>query len=74
MTRGHTQIDCFFIDEGFGALDPDSLDDALEILLELQCRGKQVGIVSHVHELFERIDSHLQLEKNGVGESRLIEH
>ena len=71
MTRGTTQIDSFFIDEGFGHLDQESLNDAVNILMAIQTRGKQIGVISHIKELTDRIESKIHLEKNSLGESTL---
>lgn len=58
---GGISIDTIFIDEGFGTLDPESLDNAIECLLNLQQGGRIVGIISHVLELKERIDARLEV-------------
>jgi len=51
---GGIKLDTIFIDEGFGSLDPESLDLALRALVDLQKEGRLVGIISHVPELKER--------------------
>ena len=53
--KGSVNLETIFIDEGFGSLDQDSLDNALECLLELNLSGRIVGIISHVTELKDRI-------------------
>ncbi|QUH24803.1 AAA family ATPase [Serpentinicella alkaliphila] len=58
---GGITLDTMFIDEGFGTLDPESLDNAINCLLELQEGGRLVGIISHVPELKERIDLRLEI-------------
>ena len=58
---GGIRLDTIFIDEGFGTLDPESLDNAIETLVDLQNDGRLVGIISHVPELKERIDSILEI-------------
>lgn len=58
---GGIHLDTIFVDEGFGALDPESLDFALRALLDLQKGGRLVGIISHVPELKERIDARLEV-------------
>lgn len=66
---GGIHLDTIFVDEGFGALDPESLDFALRALLDLQKGGRLVGIISHVPELKERIDARLEVlpvEKGSV--------
>lgn len=58
---GGISIDTMFVDEGFGTLDPESLDNAIECLLNLQKGGRLVGIISHVTELKERVDARLEV-------------
>ncbi len=71
MTRGKTEIEAFFIDEGFGSLDQDSLTDVLEVLLTIRDRGKQIGIISHISNLTDRIPINIQINKSRFGESSL---
>jgi exonuclease SbcC len=58
---GGIHLETIFVDEGFGSLDPESLDLALTALIDLQKGGRLVGIISHVPELMERIDSRLEI-------------
>ncbi|MCH3963798.1 MAG: SMC family ATPase [Clostridium sp.] len=58
---GGINLDTMFVDEGFGTLDPESLDGAIKCLVDLQNRGRLVGIISHVPELKERIDAKLEI-------------
>ncbi|OEF97391.1 AAA family ATPase [Desulfuribacillus alkaliarsenatis] len=58
---GGISIDTMFVDEGFGTLDPESLDYAIECLIDLQKGGRLVGVISHVPELKERIDVRLEI-------------
>jgi exonuclease SbcC len=71
MSRGETEINSFFIDEGFGSLDQDSLEEVIETLSHIRARGKQIGIISHVKELTQRIDVNIDLIKNQHGESHI---
>ncbi|MZP29853.1 AAA family ATPase [Heliobacterium undosum] len=64
---GGIHLETIFVDEGFGSLDPESLDLALKALIDLQQEGRLVGIISHVAELRERIDARLELEKSDKG-------
>lgn len=65
---GGISIDTMFVDEGFGTLDPQSLDSAIECLLNIQQEGRLVGIISHVDELKERIEVKLEVKaKDGEG-------
>lgn len=58
---GGISLETMFVDEGFGTLDPESLDNAISSLIELQSSGRLVGIISHVPELKERIDARLEI-------------
>jgi exonuclease SbcC len=66
-----TQIDTLFIDEGFGTLDPDTLDVALSALEMLQGTGKTIGIISHVEALKERVSTQINVRKGAGGVSTL---
>ena len=71
MTRGKAEIDTLFIDEGFGTLDQDSLEDVLDMLKQIQTRGLMVGIISHVKELTHALPVNLQVTKKQDGTSSL---
>ena len=58
---GGIRLDTLFVDEGFGSLDPESLDLAINTLIDLQASGRMIGVISHVPELKERIDIRLDL-------------
>lgn len=58
---GGINLDTMFIDEGFGTLDSESLENAIQCLLELQKSGRLVGIISHVPELRDRINCRLEI-------------
>jgi DNA repair protein SbcC/Rad50 len=60
-----TSIDSLFIDEGFGALDSDTLEIALNALDALNASGKMIGIISHVEGLKDRIPVQIRVEKSG---------
>ncbi|MFV0562905.1 AAA family ATPase [Malaciobacter mytili] len=64
-------IDSLFLDEGFGTLDSDSLELALNALNQLQSSGKMVGVISHVEALKERIPLQIKVEPKGDGTSLL---
>ncbi|MBS0356054.1 MAG: AAA family ATPase [Proteobacteria bacterium] len=67
-----TSIDSLFLDEGFGTLDGETLDIALDALDTLNASGKMIGIISHVEGLKERIPAQIRVDKGGgVGHSRL---
>ena len=60
-----------FIDEGFGTLDPESLDKAMDIIAELACGDRLVGMISHVDELKSRIDHRITAVEKGSGGSHV---
>ncbi len=62
-------IDSLFLDEGFGTLDEDSLETALNALNLLQSSGKMVGVISHVEALKERIPLQIKVVPKGDGTS-----
>lgn len=64
---GGVSLDTMFIDEGFGTLDPESLEMAIECLIETQENGRLVGIISHVPELKERIPARLEVTATNDG-------
>jgi len=64
---GNHQINTLFIDEGFGSLDAQSLDAAINVLLEIKHDDKLIGIISHVSELKERVESQLVIVKKDKG-------
>lgn len=64
---GGVQVDTMFVDEGFGSLDSDSLEQAVETLNSLTTGERLVGIISHVNELKERIDKKIIIEKSIEG-------
>ena len=67
-----TRIESLFLDEGFGTLDPDTLETALAALDQLNASGKMIGIISHVEALKERIPVQIKLQKQqGLGYSSL---
>ena len=70
MYAGGIKLDCLFVDEGFGSLDQNSLDQALNTLSELAEGDKLVAIVSHVRELEDRIDNKILVTRTNNG-SRL---
>ena len=65
------QVESLFIDEGFGSLDPETLDMAMDALDRLHSQGRKVGVISHVQEMKERITTQIQVEKMSSGKSRV---
>ena len=66
-TAGGIKLDTIFIDEGFGTLDGETLDVAINALTDLQSGGRLVGIISHVDELKRRVPVRLEVAKTKVG-------
>ncbi|WP_037325404.1 SbcC/MukB-like Walker B domain-containing protein [Anaerovibrio sp. RM50] len=68
---GRIHLDAMFIDEGFGTLDPETLDIAMKALLKLRASGRMIGIISHVEALKERIDRRIDVVKDPEKGSRV---
>ncbi|MFI6033700.1 AAA family ATPase [Streptomyces sp. NPDC051315] len=64
---GGVRLDTLFIDEGFGSLDDQTLDEVLDVLDSLRERDRSVGIVSHVADLRRRIHAQLEVVKGRAG-------
>jgi exonuclease SbcC len=64
---GGALLDTLFVDEGFGMLDADTLDEVMNTLDELRAGGRVVGLVSHVEELRQRIPTRLRVAKSRTG-------
>ncbi|MGX9808063.1 AAA family ATPase [Exiguobacterium acetylicum] len=64
---GGVSLETMFIDEGFGTLDPESLEQAIETLLSIQASGRMVGIISHVQELKSRVDAKIEVKQGKTG-------
>ncbi|GAA4053241.1 SbcC/MukB-like Walker B domain-containing protein [Flavobacterium chungnamense] len=72
LAARNVNIESLFIDEGFGSLDPESLDQAITILENMQNESnKSIGIISHVGELKDRIGTKIKLLKTGAGYSTI---
>ena len=70
-SAGGIQLDAMFVDEGFGSLDEESLQQALRALGDLSAGNRLVGVISHVAELKERIERQVIVKKDGSGGSRV---
>ncbi len=72
MAGQNVRVDSLFLDEGFGTLDEDALDTALESLACLQMDGKVIGVISHVPALKERIRTQILVTPQTGGKSRIF--
>ena len=71
LSGQHSHIQSLFLDEGFGTLDEEALEMALNALASLQQEGKMIGVISHVSALKERISTQIQVVPTQNGTSRL---
>lgn len=71
LSSNNLKVESLFIDEGFGSLDADSLRIAMEALEQLQMQGRQIGVISHVQEMSERITVQIKVDKKVNGKSVL---
>mgnify|MGYP003385969491 CR=1 FL=1 len=71
MASKNVRVDSLFLDEGFGTLDEDALDTALEALSSLQQSGKLIGVISHVSSLKERIGTQIIVSPQTGGRSHI---
>ncbi len=69
LSARDTRIESLLIDEGFGTLDPDTLDVALSVLDALQASGRKVGLISHVPGMAERVGVRIDVCPRGGGKS-----
>jgi len=72
LSSDKMRVESLFIDEGFGSLDPQTLDIAMDALDRLHSQGRKVGVISHVQEMKERINTQIRVEKMPGGKSRVI--
>lgn len=71
MASSRVRVDSLFLDEGFGTLDPDTLDTALDTLASLRQEEKMIGLISHVGALQDRIPTQLSVVPGSAGRSML---
>ena len=70
-TANGVQIEALFIDEGFGSLDEEALEMAMEALETIESEGRMIGIISHVRELKERVLQQIRIDTEGSGQSKI---
>lgn len=71
VSSNKMDIETLFIDEGFGALDSDTLKEAIDVLEKLQDKGRKIGVISHLSEMLERIPTRIKVTKRGNGKSKI---
>lgn len=72
MSSRKVRVDSLFLDEGFGTLDEDTFDTALEVLSGLHQEGKLIGVISHVPAIKDRISTQIQVEPLSGGKSHIV--
>lgn len=72
LSSSRMQVESLFIDEGFGSLDPNTLNIAMDALERLQNQGRKVGVISHVQEMTERIPVQIKVSKMASGKSKVM--
>jgi DNA repair protein SbcC/Rad50 len=71
LSSSRMQVESLFIDEGFGSLDPATLNIAMDALERLHNQGRKVGVISHVQEMTERIPVQIKVSKQNSGRSKV---
>lgn len=71
LSSSRMQVESLFIDEGFGSLDPNTLNIAMDALERLHNQGRKVGVISHVQEMTERIPVQIKVSKQNSGRSKV---
>jgi exonuclease SbcC len=69
LSQGQSKLESLFLDEGFGTLDPETLDAALSALESLRLSGRTIGVISHIDQLTRRIPVRIEVKKLGDGSS-----
>lgn len=71
LSSNRMNIESLFIDEGFGALDTETLRIAMDALEHLHAKGRKIGVISHIQEMMERIPVQIKVEKITAGKSKI---
>ncbi len=71
LSSNKMKVESLFIDEGFGSLDPNTLNSAMDALERLHNQGRKVGVISHVQEMTERIPVQIRVSKKASGRSKV---
>ncbi|MCD4840724.1 MAG: hypothetical protein K8R08_01740 [Methanosarcinales archaeon] len=71
LSSGRSRLKSLFLDEGFGTLDSETLDAALNALESLRLSGRTVGVISHIEQLTRGIPVMIDVKRTGVGTSTI---
>ena len=71
LSSGRKRLESLFLDEGFGTLDSETLDAALNALESLRLSGRTIGVISHIDQLTRRIPVRIDVKRTGVGTSTI---
>ena len=71
LSRGRSQLNSLFLDEGFGTLDSETLDTAIAALEGLRMQGRNIFLISHIRELTRRLPVKIEVNKKGNGSSSI---
>jgi exonuclease SbcC len=71
--RGATSISSVFIDEGFGALDDNAIDDTIDVLNQLRSDGVTIGVITHVGALRDALPAGITVQQLSSGGSRVVQ-
>jgi exonuclease SbcC len=71
LSKGRSRLESLFLDEGFGTLDPETLEAALCALENLRLSGRTIGVISHIDQLTRRIPVRIEVSKTGNGSSKI---
>ncbi|MFN9080072.1 MAG: SbcC/MukB-like Walker B domain-containing protein, partial [Planctomyces sp.] len=72
LTSSRVRIESLFIDEGFGSLDEETLEVAMNALAHLQSQGRRVGIITHVERMKDAIPVQIRIQRTAGGASRIV--
>jgi len=71
LSSGRSRLESLFLDEGFGTLDSETMDAALNALESLRLSGRTIGVISHIDQLTRRIPVRIDVKRTGVGTSTI---
>lgn len=71
LSSKNLKVESLFIDEGFGSLDSETLQVAMQALEQLQLQGRKIGVISHIQEMREQITTQIHIDKTHSGKSAI---